>query len=180
MVFVTYKIGGLPHPQVSHLGSRLLNFGKIVEYTESQIVIETTTERVFILYDFMCDYLRNQNVHLFGYEGPSMMKGDLFMIFYKSNPMFNEDDLPKDWVDFETRWTAVKAVRATNPEDAYAKMQGERWSPNGEAKPLTRALDTHTSMSVGDVCINLRTGKAFGAIDIGFTDLPQVSVDRDL
>lgn len=46
----------------------------------------------------------------------------------------------------------VKEVFATNLEDAFMKMQGYVWSPNGEARELIRSLDLHhTSLSVGDV-----------------------------
>ena len=34
-------------------------------------------------------------------------------------------------------------------------MQGENWSPNGEARPLIAQLDlSHTSMSIGDVAVD--------------------------
>jgi len=37
-------------------------------------------------------------------------------------------------------------------DDVFAWMQGENWSPNGEARPLIAAKGLfHTSMSVGDV-----------------------------
>ena len=46
----------------------------------------------------------------------------------------------------------VTIVEADNRADAWLKMQGENWSPHGEARPLIEHLGlTHTSMSVGDV-----------------------------
>lgn len=37
-------------------------------------------------------------------------------------------------------------------EDVFAQMQGEVWSPNGEARELIASLGLrHTSMSIGDV-----------------------------
>jgi hypothetical protein len=37
-------------------------------------------------------------------------------------------------------------------DDAFWQMQGENWSPNGEARPLIQSLGlSHTSMMVGDV-----------------------------
>lgn len=46
----------------------------------------------------------------------------------------------------------VKNVEASSLEDAYQKMQGEIWSPNGEAREMILSLGLkHTSMSVGDV-----------------------------
>ena len=48
-------------------------------------------------------------------------------------------------------------------------MQGEIWSPNGEAYSLIKKTGTHTSMSVGDV-IEL-DGEAFLVDTFGFRDL---------
>lgn len=39
-------------------------------------------------------------------------------------------------------------------EDLYMSLQGERWSPNGEARPLIESKGlAHTSMSVGDIAV---------------------------
>jgi hypothetical protein len=46
----------------------------------------------------------------------------------------------------------VCEVEASGLDDAFWKMQGENWSPWGEARPLLASLGlSHTSMSVGDV-----------------------------
>jgi hypothetical protein len=46
----------------------------------------------------------------------------------------------------------LKDVEAASMEQVYSLMQGEVWSPNGEAMPLIRSKGlAHTSMSVGDV-----------------------------
>ena len=46
----------------------------------------------------------------------------------------------------------LTTIQAEGRSDAWLKMQGENWSPHGEARPLIEMLDlTHTSMSVGDV-----------------------------
>jgi hypothetical protein len=46
----------------------------------------------------------------------------------------------------------VREVEAESKDDVFCQMQGEVWSPNGEAVPLIESLGlTHTSMSVGDV-----------------------------
>lgn len=43
-------------------------------------------------------------------------------------------------------------VKETNPDKLYKALQGERWSPKGEASQLILSLNLrHTSMSVGDV-----------------------------
>jgi hypothetical protein len=46
-------------------------------------------------------------------------------------------------------------VQADSLDDAWCQMQAERWSPNGEARPLLERLGlSHTSMSVGDVILD--------------------------
>ncbi|MCL4296274.1 MAG: hypothetical protein KJ077_11120 [Anaerolineae bacterium] len=46
----------------------------------------------------------------------------------------------------------VREVRADSLDAAYHALQGENWSPNGEARELIAGLGlTHTSISVGDV-----------------------------
>lgn len=49
----------------------------------------------------------------------------------------------------------AKRVEASSLGEAYGQMQGEVWSPNGEARPRLKGLDLgHTSLSVGDVVEN--------------------------
>jgi hypothetical protein len=46
----------------------------------------------------------------------------------------------------------VREVEAMTLNGAVWNMQGEVWSPNGEARPLIECLGLgHTSMSIGDV-----------------------------
>lgn len=46
----------------------------------------------------------------------------------------------------------LKTIEASGPDEAWYKMQGENWSPNGEANGLISGMGlTHTSMDVGDV-----------------------------
>ena len=42
-------------------------------------------------------------------------------------------------------------------DNAWVKLQGEFWSPNGEANEFVRGLGVHTSMSVGD-CFRFTCG----------------------
>ncbi len=46
----------------------------------------------------------------------------------------------------------VKQVETASPDEVYRQMQGEVWSPHGEARELIKSLYLgHTSLSVGDV-----------------------------
>ena len=68
----------------------------------------------------------------------------------------------------------------TNKERIYQMLQGEVWSPNGEANKLIRSLGiSHTSMSVGDV-IKFPNGICYFVDLTKFEELPmdfQVHID---
>ena len=56
--------------------------------------------------------------------------------------------------------------------DVFYEMQAENWSPNGEAQALIRALDLeHTSMSVGDVILDVESGTYYVVLPVGFEEL---------
>lgn len=62
--------------------------------------------------------------------------------------------LPTSRLDLLLTHTLVGLVDETNPEDVFVMMQGEVWSPMGEASGFLRSKGlTHTSMSVGDVLV---------------------------
>jgi hypothetical protein len=55
-------------------------------------------------------------------------------------------------------------------ERIFYAMQGEMWSPNGEAWTMIKELDLHTSMSVGDI-VKLPEGKLMMVDIFGFKEL---------
>ena len=70
-----------------------------------------------------------------------------FSILYQKNPKFIAPDTIK-----RSDYTHVLTLEADCLQDIFWYMQGENWSPNGEATELIRLLGLHhTSMSVGDV-----------------------------
>ena len=49
----------------------------------------------------------------------------------------------------------IREVKAKFLDDVFYQMQGEVWSPRGEARGLIQAAGVyHTSMSVGDVAVD--------------------------
>ena len=65
----------------------------------------------------------------------------------------------------------VTTVEADNRADAWLKMQGENWSPHGEARSLIERLGlSHTSMSVGDV-LQDEEGEYWECLDLGWRRL---------
>lgn len=54
-------------------------------------------------------------------------------------------------------------------DDVFHDLQGEVWSPRGEARDLIREKDLwHTSMSVGDIVVDTKTGDVHLVDRIGF------------
>lgn len=71
--------------------------------------------------------------------------------------------------------TLLKIEQASNLDGVYYTMQGEIWSPNGEARDLIRSKGLeHTSMSVGDVIVD-EAGIAHSVDSVGFKELGAIS-----
>lgn len=64
----------------------------------------------------------------------------------------------------------IGTLRETNPDKVFGMMQGENWSPQGEARDLISKSNTgHTSMSVGDI---MKVGSTYLMVDrFGFHDI---------
>lgn len=64
----------------------------------------------------------------------------------------------------------IGKIKANRPERIFGMMQGERWSPEGEARTMLGKLGIHhTSMSIGDI-VKIGTKVLFVDRD-GFTEL---------
>jgi hypothetical protein len=74
-----------------------------------------------------------------------------FTVWYKKENVGRIEDVKL--ADLLTSHVGLfSAFEADSKEHLFYKLQGENWSPNGEARPLIQLLGlTHTSMSVGDV-----------------------------
>lgn len=71
----------------------------------------------------------------------------------------------------------LKDVDADGINAVYTAMQGEVWSPNGEARELIQSKGLqHTSMSVGDVIVD-DVGNAHLVANIGFKAIGGVKPD---
>lgn len=71
---------------------------------------------------------------------------------------------------YKTTHKLIGKIKQQNPERIFGMMQGERWSPDGEARTMLGKLGIHhTSMSVGDI---IKTGTRVLFVDRnGFTPL---------
>jgi hypothetical protein len=98
-----------------------------------------------------------------------------FIAYYK-RPGVRMDDyyLPDEITEtrFVCDWCPVMRVEAENMEDAWLQMQGEVWSPYGEAREAIKALGlAHTSMSIGDIFYNPEDGKYYWVAQFNFEEV---------
>jgi hypothetical protein len=79
-----------------------------------------------------------------------------YQVYYAHRPTFHASGQfgapPLTVADLHLSHVRLCAVEAASLDDAFCRMQGENWSPHGEARGLLQSLGLgHTSMSVGDV-----------------------------
>jgi len=83
-------------------------------------------------------------------------------VWYMKASFFRDGNMGHEWLEeqglvptlatLEQTHTLVGTLDIDNPEEAWQMMQGEFWSPRGEANSFIRELGLrHTSMSVGDI-----------------------------
>ena len=93
--------------------------------------------------------------------GRDMMMGKNFLLKYGKMPDPN---------NLAATHVKIGSVKETNPERVYHMMQGEIWSPEGQARDMIRASGTgHTSMSMGDIVVV--DGKAQMVDRFGFSPI---------
>ena len=76
-----------------------------------------------------------------------------YLIFYRKQPTFDEKESKETFEkSYFVEWQYLGYLKAANLGEAFNVMQGEIWSPKGQANYLIEQLGlTHTSMSVGDI-----------------------------
>jgi hypothetical protein len=109
-----------------------------------------------------------------------------FEVWYMRPSFFRDGSMGVKWLQAHKRLPTtgtlgdthamVKEVEADTLEGLFWQMQGENWSPNGEARALIQGLGLeHTSMSVGDVARDAKTGACWIADSFGFQLLSQAT-----
>jgi len=78
-----------------------------------------------------------------------------YQVYYARRPTFRpsgEFGTPVLTVSrLQTSHVHLCEVEAARLDSVFRQMQGENWSPHGEARPMLEKLGlTHTSMSIGD------------------------------
>jgi len=98
-----------------------------------------------------------------------------FEIWYAKDPQFNLTELPKNLGDLLSRYIWITDVHTEDLGHAWRMMQGEEWSPNGDANLYIRRLGLkHTSMSVGDI-LRDEDGNWIMVLGLGFYTIPFIN-----
>src|SRR5262245_33549387 len=106
-----------------------------------------------------------------------------FSVYYMRPEFFRDGIMGAEWLNKRSQMPVPGKLNRTHIflgmfdaedlEDLFIKMQGEVWSPNGEARELIKAKGLqHTSMSVGDLAVDLDNWTVhlvdrFGFVEIG-------------
>lgn len=93
-----------------------------------------------------------------------------FAIYYRREPTFHNTRNFK-WSNYQLLLSFAVPCKV-KLDDIYCVMQGDFWSPEGEARELItwRGL-RHTSMSVGDLIHNLSLDKLYEVDTVGFKEI---------
>ncbi len=95
----------------------------------------------------------------------------IYNVYYAKAPAYRAMDPPPALEDLPQTHVLLCKVEAENKDDVFRQMQGENWSPNGEARPLIKGLGlTHTSMSVNDV-VQDESGVYWECVDVGWREI---------
>lgn len=98
------------------------------------------------------------------------MKPEYFNDFIMSSNYLKKHDLLPTMLSLDETHVLLGSIQCDNLEYIFNYMQGENWSPNGEARELIEHKGlSHTSMSVGDIII--RNGQLFMVDKIGFFEI---------
>lgn len=90
----------------------------------------------------------------------------------------NAWDIPKTHIHLKDVEIAAGKNYGDECEAIWLMMQGENWSPNGEARPLIEKKGLrHTSMSVGDALVEVDSGNVFLVSSVGFKCIRQEGIE---
>jgi hypothetical protein len=100
-----------------------------------------------------------------------------YTVYYKKHDRIGDvgDNItPKEMTRgyFDSYYRAVTDITVEDLEEVYIEMQGEKWSPNGEARELISSLGlSHTSMSTGDIAFCHNDGKYYYCSWVGWDEI---------
>lgn len=91
-------------------------------------------------------------------------------VLYQRVELIHFDPDMVEGKDLQRTHVVVGEIAETDPDEVFRLMQGEFWSPRGEANYLVSGKGVHTSMSMGDVMI-LPDGRTLVVEGCGFREL---------
>jgi len=109
---------------------------------------------------------------------PGLAKGNTEIWYYKTEAGRDlgmgsewciERDLLPDPKNLKKTHVYIGSIKETIPEKIFLNLQGDNWSPKGEAYNMIAKTKTHTSMSMGDIVVV--KGQAFMVDRFGFYNL---------
>lgn len=90
---------------------------------------------------------------------------------WHTNVMFKEELPTIEQVKNFDEYAHLASIKETEPERIFGALQGDIWSPNGEARKMIEGKGIgHTSMSVGDV-VHLPDGRWLVTAGSGFEEI---------
>lgn len=93
-----------------------------------------------------------------------------FDVYYRYDPIFFSDDRVNKR-NYTITHCYLGSLHAKDLEEVFCTMQGEKWSPNGEARELIKATGLHhTSMSVGDIIREKSTNRVWECDQCGWIE----------
>ena len=99
------------------------------------------------------------------------MEKNSYMVFYNKYPFNPIGEITAEAL--AERYVPLMQVEANNLEEVFCKMQGEEWSPNGEARKIITDFGlSHTSIMVSDIIYSFENKRFYIVEMIGFEELP--------
>jgi hypothetical protein len=93
-----------------------------------------------------------------------------YLVYYKKYPFEPVKQMTEE--EFAEEYTLLMELKAKDMNDVFWQMQGEVWSPNGEARQIIKDFGlTHTSMMSQDVIYDAEKDAYFMVKPIGFEQI---------
>lgn len=143
------------------------SFATPILYTSAEVICPSCGKKATY-----SNYRYGEPCHYCGYKRTELVTSDSktrFDVRYARQPTFDENAVPKTMEQIDAEYTKVADVWANALGEVYCLMQGDNWSPHGEANDLIKRLGLkHTSMSVGDLVFDAAQSQWFIVAGIGF------------
>ena len=151
---LSYHLSGFSEEEMQEIYNRVRGKGRGLRESTNSLQQYTSLNNVY----------ENGNTEIWYMKAENFRDGTMgYKFLRKINKLPDPNNLDRTHI-------LLGKISETNPDSIMHMMQGEMWSPNGEARSLIRAKGLrHTSMTVGDIIVI--AGKALMVDDYGFKEL---------